>query len=158
MRKITKRAAVVATSAVLAVAGGTAAFAYAANWFKGDGTADAKTSTIQNVHAKITVAENLYPGKSIAIKADDLNNPNDYPVQITGISVASIADPSGAGCDQGKAGFAFNSLPANTKVAKGTTAHSVDLGNMVMSPTADPVCAGRTLTVNLTLAGEIAPA
>lgn len=156
MRKMTKRAAVIGTSAVLAVAGGTAAFAYATGWFHGDGTAAATTSTIQNVHASFTVAGNLYPGKIIDVNNAHVSNPNDYTVQITGVSVASVVDPGGAGCTQSKAGFTFDSLPAGTTVANGTTAENVNLGHMTMSQTADPVCAGRALTVNLTLAGEIA--
>jgi hypothetical protein len=153
---MTKRAAVIGTSAVLAVAGGTAAFAYAAGWFKGDGTATATTSTIQNVHATITVAGKIYPGLSVPITTDQINNPNDYPVLIKDITVTGIAGNPG-GCDQSKAGFSFNSLPANTTVAKGISAHDVPLGNIVLSPDADPVCANKALTVNVTLAGEIAP-
>lgn len=156
MRTMTKRAAVIATGAVLAVAGGTAAFAYATGWFKGDGTATATTSEIKNVSAKITIADRIYPGKSISIKTNQIDNPNDYPVLIKGISVAGIAGNPG-GCDQSKAGFSFNSLPANTTVAAGRSATNVDLGNIVLSQDADPVCANKTLTVNLTLAGEIAP-
>jgi hypothetical protein len=158
MRKLTKRAAVIATGAVIAVTGSTAAFAYAAGWFKGDGTAAATTAEIKNVHAAITVSGHIYPGLSVPIVASQIDNPNDYPVQINGISVASVTDPSGAGCDQSKAGFSFDGLPSGTKVAKGFSAQNVALGNIVMSATADPVCAGRALTVNLTLAGEITTA
>jgi hypothetical protein len=155
MRKMTKRAAVIATGAVIAVTGSTAAFAYAAGWFKGDGTAAATTSAIQNVHASITVSGHVYPGLSVPLTSSPVSNPNDYPVRITGITVADVADPSGAGCTQSKAGFTFDSLPGDATVATNTTSN-VNLGKMKMSETADPVCAGRTLTVNLTLAGEIA--
>jgi hypothetical protein len=155
MRKITKRSAVIATGAVFAVTGGTAAFAYNAGWFKGDGTAAATTSAIQNVHATITVSGHIYPGLSIPITTNQIDNPNDYPVLIKGISVAGIAGNPG-GCDQSKAGFSFTDLPSGTTVAKGVSAHDVPLGNIVLSANADPVCANKALTVNLTLAGEIA--
>jgi hypothetical protein len=157
MRKITKRAAVIATTAVIAVGGGTAAFAYAAGWFHGDGTATASTSAIKNVNAVVTVSGPVYPGKVIAITNAQVANPNDYPVLVTGVTVASVTDPSGAGCDQSKAGFSFSEVPS-TKVESGQTPGNVSLGKMTMSPDADPVCAGHTLTVNLTLAGEIANA
>jgi hypothetical protein len=158
MRKMTKRAAVIATGAVIAVTGSTAAFAYAAGWFKGDTAVTATTSAIANVHATIVVANNaanhLYPGRSVPVSASTISNPNDFAVQIN--SIGNISSISGApNCGGNEAQLTFSEMPSGTTVPAHTTSANVPLGKVTMGVTADPACAGATLTVNAALTGEI---
>ena len=156
MRQFTKRSAAIVTGSVLAVAGGTAAFAYASGWFSGSSNTYAKTSTIGNVTAEIDLTpsadNNLYPGKAVNITNATITNPNDFPVVITGATVTAVNGKSG--CSQSDAGFAFTSV-ASPKIIKGTH-NGVALGTISLSKTAAPACAGANLTVVATLQGEIA--
>lgn len=160
MGNFTKRSAAVVAGSVLAVAGGTAAFAYAQGWFSGNGSVTATASTIQTVTATVnlgaTDATRLYPGKSVPISNVTVTNPNDYPVLITGISVAGVSSTNKPGCATGEANLSFAPVPAGTTLnaGQGTT---VNLGSISMGQNANPVCSGAVLTVSANLEGEIAP-
>ncbi|MCY1140696.1 hypothetical protein OWR29_22085 [Actinoplanes sp. Pm04-4] len=158
MRQFTKRSAAIVTGSVLAVAGGTAAFAYASGWFQGSATTYATTSTIGNVTAVIDIrpggaVNNLYPGKLVELKGVTVTNPNDYKVKITSVDTVTV---SGAGdCGQTQAGITFPELNTS-KVFNSGENTNVDLGDIKMSEDALPVCANKTLTVTATLKGEVA--
>ena len=142
MGKITKRSAAIVGGSILAVTGGTAAFAYASGWFTGTGSVAASSSEIKVVNAVVTLGNTaetrLYPGKVVPITAN-VTNPNDYPVRITGITVDNVtAKP---GCGKAQADLSFGTVP---------------LGSIKMGPAADPACANASFTVTAVLAGEIA--
>ncbi|GAB2628235.1 hypothetical protein Aab01nite_22500 [Paractinoplanes abujensis] len=159
MRKLTKRSAAIVTGSVLAVAGGTAAFAYATNWFSGSTTTQVTTSTIKSVTATVNLRgnadNNFYPGKAVPITNATVTNPNDFPVQITGLTNIAV---TGGSCDQGKAGFELTNLTTRTFEKNSGPVTNVALGTLTMSRTADPACAGSSLTITATLAGGIAEA
>jgi hypothetical protein len=156
MRKITKRSAAVATGAVLAVAGGTAAFAVASGWFSGSGTVYASSSTIKTVQATVDTRSlsNLYPGKSVKV-VGTVNNPNDFSVQIDTISLSSLISNK-SGCGAGEAKLSFGAVPAGTLVPAGTSPTTVDLGTLTMGTDAAAACAGATFSVSASMTGEIA--
>ncbi|WP_127497931.1 hypothetical protein [Actinoplanes solisilvae] len=159
MRKLTKRSAAVVVGSVLAITGGTAAFAYVQGWFRGTSTTYAATSTIGDLTAVIDVrtgsANNFYPGKIVELHNVTVNNPNDYKVKI--LEVTSVAVTGGGDCDQTKAGFSFPELNTTTVFNSGANP-AIDLGDLKMSTDADPVCAAKGgLTVTATLKGDIAP-
>lgn len=160
MRKLTKRSVAIVAGSVLAVAGGTAAFAYATGWFKGDATVGATASTITNVHVEFQISNSadkrLFPGRVVALPTTTVENPNDYPVQINTIVVQSVASTAAPGCTQEKAGLVFGAVPVR-KLNPGTNTN-VALGTITMSNTADPVCSGADLLVKANMTGEIAPA
>ncbi|GAA4930548.1 hypothetical protein [Actinoplanes utahensis] len=161
MGNFTKRSAAVVAGSVLAVAGGTAAFAYAQGWFSGNGTVYAASSSILPVRATAnlgsTTTSRLYPGKTVAITSASLNNPNDYPVQVTEIAISNVTSNK-QGCGAGEAKLEFGAVPAGTTVASGTTATAVSLGSITMDEEALPVCAGAVFTITANLTGGIADA
>lgn len=153
MRKLTRRSAAIVTGSILAVAGGTAAFAYNNGWFSGDSTVTAAASTIQTLHATVNLGSSrLWPGHRVQVTVPSLNNTNEYPVKITGISVSSVSSTP-TGCGQSEAGLTFESTPATTLTPGGNS--NVSLGLIKMSPDASSVCAGKVLTVSATLTGEL---
>ncbi|XVV11940.1 hypothetical protein ACQP2X_45185 [Actinoplanes sp. CA-131856] len=158
MRKFTKRSAAIVAGSVMAVAGGTAAFAYASGWFSGNGTAYAASSTIGNVTATANLgnapANRLYPNKAVAVTTATVNNPNDYPVRITGVTVTNVTSTK-AGCGAGEAKLTFIDVPT-IDLATGTHT-DVALGKVKMDEQAMPVCAGAVFTITASLVGEIAP-
>ncbi|MDY7084518.1 MAG: hypothetical protein SYR96_05375 [Actinomycetota bacterium] len=160
MRKFTKRSAAIVTGSVLAVAGGTAAFAYASGWFEGSSTTQVTTSTIRNVTATVNLRgnadNNFYPGKAVPITNATVTNPNDFPVQITGLNNIVVSGKDG--CDQSKARFELTNLTTQTFDKSASPTTDVALGTLTMSRTADPACAGGNLTITATLTGGIAEA
>ncbi|WP_250003040.1 hypothetical protein [Actinoplanes sp. M2I2] len=160
MRQFTKRSAAIVTGSVLAVAGGTAAFAYASGWFQGSSTTQVTTSTIKNVTATVNLRgnadNNFFPGKAVDITNASVTNPNDFPVQLTGLT--NIAVSGKEGCTQEQAGFTLTNLTNRTFDKSATPVTNVPLGTLTMSRTADPICAGGSLVVTATLQGGIAEA
>lgn len=158
MRMLTKRSVAIVAGCVLAVAGGTAAFAYATGWFKGDATVGATASAITNVHVEFQIPNSpdkrLFPGRIVALPTLTVENPNDYPVQIDSIAVQTVVSQAAPGCTQDKAGLVFGTVPAR-KLNPGSNTN-VQLGTITMSNTADPVCSGADLLVKANMTGEIA--
>jgi hypothetical protein len=158
MGNFTKRTAAMVAGSIFAVAGGTAAFAYAQGWFSGNGTVTAASSAILPVTATTnlgaTSESRLFPGRTVPISAVTVTNPNDYPVQINAITVSALTTNK-AGCGIDEADLSFGAVPAGTTMGAGQSAN-VPLGSITMAQTADPACAGASFTVTATLAGEIA--
>ena len=159
MRKITKRSATVAAAVVIAVGGGTAAFAYASGWFQGGGNASAYSSTILPVTATITIpdAAHLYPGASIPLSGA-VNNPNDYKVKVTSVSITGVsAIKNGAtntDCDLGTADLHAD-FGAQFDVNSKTTINPQSVGTLTMGGNAVPQCAGSRITAVLQFGGEL---
>jgi hypothetical protein len=156
MRKITKRSAAIVAGSALALTGGTAAFAFANGWFSGDGTVYAASSSIQTIHAVVSLGNTpqsrLYPGKSVAV-GGPVNNPNDYKVKINSITVSAVASNK-SGCGKEQAHLEFLTPPDAAVLNTGANPE-VALGSIKMGQDAEPVCAGATLTVSATMTGEI---
>ncbi|SNY06416.1 hypothetical protein [Paractinoplanes atraurantiacus] len=157
MRKFTKRSAAIVAGGVMAVAGGTAAFAYASGWFNGNATAYAASSTIGNVTATANLgnaqANRLYPNKAVPVTTATVNNPNDYTVRVTGVTITNVTSTK-SGCGVGEAKLSFIDVPT-ADFPTGTTANAA-LGSVKMGPDAEPVCAGAVFTITASLQGEIA--
>jgi hypothetical protein len=159
MRKITKRSATVAAAVVIAVGGGTAAFAYATGWFQGGGTAAAYSSTIQPVTATIVIPDtaHLYPGASIPLTGA-VTNPNDYKVKVTSVSVTSVsAIKNGAtntDCVLGTADL-HATFGTQFDVNSQATNNGQSVGTLTMGGDAVPQCAGSRITAVLQFGGEL---
>jgi hypothetical protein len=155
MRKMTKRSAIVIGS-IVAVVGGTAAFAYASGWFQGDARVGATASSIQNVHIEFqvpnTAEARLWPGREVTLPTQTVTNLNDYPVRITDINVTTLTTDK-AGCTQTTAGIDFPSVPTFTLQPGNNT--GVALGTIKMSPDADKACSDASLLVDATMVGEL---
>jgi hypothetical protein len=167
MRKITKRSAATLAATVIAIGGGTAAFAYATGWFKGSGDVKATSSAIQTVTAVVDLpssdpAKRLFPGRTFAVTGT-VTNPNDYKVRINSASVSGIsatkADNSvNSACgSNGSAGLALALPSAGLVINPGTGTPNVALGNLSMAEGASPDCANSRITATLTLTGELIP-
>jgi hypothetical protein len=144
MRKITKRAGVIIGVAALGISGGVA---WAAWSILGTATATATATTAQPV--TITAqATGLYPGgtKTLSLTA---NNPNPFPVEITGVGSPTITTSNQA-CSISNITFtpSVNSVvlqPGNTAQA------SVGTASMPLSAL-DP-CQGVTFTITSSVSG-----
>ncbi|MEU8814474.1 hypothetical protein [Actinoplanes sp. NPDC048796] len=158
MRKFTKRSAAIVAGGVMAVAGGTAAFAYAQGWFKGNATAYAASSTIGDVTAQVDLTvsptNRLYPNKAVPVTTATITNPNDYPVRITGATVTNVSSNK-TGCGTNEAKLSIINVPT-LDLPQGTH-NNQSLGFVKMSEFAEPVCAGASFTITASLVGEIAP-
>lgn len=160
MGKSTKRSVAMVAGSVLAVAGGTAAFAYASGWFKGDGTVYAASSKIQDVTARIDLGKTkdslLFPGRTVDITGK-VTNPNDYPVEITKIEILKFSSSKG-NCDQAKAALSFGAVPAGTAFGAYEKEKSAPLGSITMGKNAHEDCAGASFLLTVKLSGGIADA
>jgi len=158
MGKSTKRSVAMVAGSVLAVAGGTAAFAYASGWFKGDGTVYAASSKIQDVTAKIDLGKTkdslLFPGRTVGITGK-VTNPNDYPVEITKIEILNLYS-SKEKCDKADADLTFGDVPKSTTIGAYEKEKSVPLGSITMGKNAHEDCAGAAFVLTVKLTGGIA--
>jgi hypothetical protein len=159
MRKITKRSVALVAGSVLAVAGGTAAFAYASGWFNGNATVTAAASTIQTVQVQIPIANTqltrLWPGHEVTLPSVSINNPNDYPVKINTIGVQNVTSANKPDCGKDQAHLSFGVVPASTVLQPGTNS-GVNLGKITMGDDAEAKCSGAGLVVTANMTGEIA--
>jgi hypothetical protein len=89
MRKLTKRSAVIAGAAVVAV-GGLGVAAFANGWLvNGSGSATATSSEVKAMNADITLNGNVFPGRSLNAVAS-VDNPNEFPVLLTGLTYTGV--------------------------------------------------------------------
>lgn len=161
MRNFTKRTAAIVGATVIAVGGGTAAFAYASGWFNGGYSASAVSSDIQDVTATVTVAntaENrLFPGKTINVTGT-LTNPNDYAVKINSVEIVGVTSTKGGGNNGACSGAAANlsaTLAATYTLTPGQSASNLPIGSLTMGQNAVKECAGSVITTNLKFNGEL---
>lgn len=161
MRKLTKRSAAVVTGSILAVTGGTAAFAYASGWFNGQGNASASSSAIQPVIANINGVSNIWPGHAVNATAS-IGNYNEYPVTATSVDANSIVvkvyETNGVlstTCDQEKAHIVLNDNPDDVNIDPTTTVNATFTNFVAMTGDADPACAGKVFKITFKLNGEL---
>lgn len=167
MRKITKRSVAILSGSVLAVAGGTAAFAYASGWFNGQGNVTATSSTIQPVVANITGVSNVWPNHWVDASVQ-LGNYNEFPVTAQSVDttnppVVKVYDDAAAltagtestACGAGDADIVLNNNPEDVNVAAGAWVNTTFTNFIAMDTTADPACAGKIFKVTFKLNGDI---
>jgi hypothetical protein len=96
MRKISKRAAVIAVSAVAAV--GLAGTAFAFWTTPGDGNGSGTTGSVASITVnQTTTVSGLYPGGGAVSLAGSFDNPNTHPVHINNVT-ATVLGTNNGGC------------------------------------------------------------
>jgi hypothetical protein len=168
MRKITKRSAAVAGAIVIAIGGGTAAFAYASGWFNGTGNLTATSATVQPVTATITAVGNVWPNHAAAASVS-IGNFNQYPVTAKAVDTASppvvtVFDNAAAAnnntpstaCAASDADIVLGAV-VETTLAGGATKNVTFPNFVTMADTAHQNCAGKVFKVTFKINGEIAP-
>ncbi|WP_433297872.1 hypothetical protein ACQP2F_42060 [Actinoplanes sp. CA-030573] len=165
MRKLTKRSAAFVGGSVLAITGGTAAFAYASGWFNGSGTVNAQSSTIQPVIATINGVSNIWPGHAVNATAS-IGNYNEYPVTATSVDAKSIvvkvydnaADVNNkkesTDCGQNDAHITLAD-PDDVNIDAGKTVGATFPNFVSMTEDASPKCAGKIFKITFKLNGEL---
>jgi hypothetical protein len=159
MRKITKRSAAVVGAIVIAIGGGTAAFAYASGWFQGGGTATATSASIKPVTATIVIPDtaHLFPGATVPIKGS-VTNPNEYKVEVTGVTISDVTSTKGSTnngeCAKNAADLSATFAKKFT-LAPNQTVDNWDIGTITMGIKAVPQCADSRITATLAFAGEL---
>ncbi len=83
MRKNTKRSAVIAGVAAVAIGGGAAAWAFTGWNIGGNGSGEANASTITPLTAESSFKETLYPGIKTSMLTK-VTNSNEFAVKLTG--------------------------------------------------------------------------
>lgn len=143
MRKISKRSAVVLGAAGVVVVAGVA---YAAWTSTGAGSGSVTSTTaVNSTIGSDTTGTPLYPGavKTFTVSID---NPNDYPVVVNGISAGSSTATSG-GCAAGTVTSAAVTNPGSTIAAHGSAVYTL---TATMSGSATDACKSQTFTLPLT--------
>jgi hypothetical protein len=161
MRKITKRSAIIATAAVVAIGGGAAA--WAAGWnIGGTGTGDASAASITPLTAAIDLGSTtVYPGLVVNVTGK-VNNPNDFPVQVTdanvvptGVVVTGGTAPSDAGACQnsllGTPAVLTQNFLGTPIIAKNST--GTDVNSHVVIGDLPQTCAGTHIKVTYSFTG-----
>jgi hypothetical protein len=152
MRKISKRAAVIATTATLALGGGAA---YAAWLVNGAGVAGASSASVAQLTTDdLTVSGGLYPTAVRNVQVV-VRNSNEFPVDITSITDSGglTVTPTDAGCASSNVFFTPTAYPDGVTVpAAGGLAMQ---GTVSMRSDAPEACKGKAFGVHLTIAGKV---
>ncbi len=124
MRIFTRRKAV-ALAAVLAVGGGTAAYAYWTTGGSGSGSASAGTTSNIVVNQTGSAITGMYPGQTVNLSGNFTNTANPGSVYITAVTASvhaftsSVVDAAKPACTQ--ADFSIGgTAPVGAEVAHGT--------------------------------------
>jgi hypothetical protein len=163
MRKITKRSAAIITASIVGV-GALGGVAMANGWLVGGkGYASATGSTVTDMRADISLNGNLFPGANLIAKAE-VDNPNEFPVKLSGISNPAITATKGgypnAACVSalGAAGLASvtPTIPATAPVIGAGAANQVV--NLPLTITQDfpQACANTLINLTFDFAGTSA--
>ncbi|MEV5716735.1 hypothetical protein AB0L41_22795 [Amycolatopsis mediterranei] len=142
MRKISKRAAIVLGAAGVVVVAGVA---YAAWTSTGGGTGSVSSTT--SVNSSITPGSSgsaLYPGGGTDFTVT-IDNPNDYPVVVTGISAGSSNVVNG--CAAGTVTSPASTSTSGTIAAKGNRTYTL---HATMNADAADACKSQTFVLPLT--------
>jgi hypothetical protein len=150
MRTSTKRIATIATAAVIAVGGATAARAW---WsIEGDGSATAKAGDAQKVTVEGT-ATGLFPGGFVDVSLTG-KNPNPFAVDIFGGAVTKVESDSSA-CDP--ANFTVNEnmtfKGVHLDAGPGSTTTTKLAKAVGLKGTAPDACKNVTFKITATLKG-----
>ena len=118
-----KKKGLLATVAVLAVAG--AAVAYWSGAGSGSGTGGTASSTSGLVANQTTVLAPMYPGDSAQTLSGNFDNPNEGPIYVSTVtaSIASVTKAAGAPagtCDASDFTLANATMAVNAQVPAGT--------------------------------------
>jgi hypothetical protein len=154
MRRISRRAAVVA---VLVLAVGVAGIASAAWLASGTGSGNAKATTAQaltTVDASADTTAQLFPGGTgdLVIK---IHNPNSYPVQVQTITQNGTPTASGGSGTCTTTGVSLTTISGATdNVPASSTAEFTHAGKVSMSNASDDGCQGATFTIPVSLSGQ----
>jgi hypothetical protein len=134
----------------LVLGGGVAYAAWSASG-TGSGAAKATTAQVLTVTAGTTTAD-LYPGFTQGDVFLTVNNPNPYPVRITGLTPGAVTTSSGT-CTASNISI-LTATGLNITVPAATAAAAVTVPNIVtMAAAAPDACQGVTFTIAVTLAG-----
>ena len=142
MRKISKRSAIVLGAAGVVVVAGVA---YAAWSSSGSGTGSVSSTTA--VNSAITPGSSgsvLYPGGGTDFTVT-IDNPNDYPVVVTGISAGSSDAVNG--CAAGSVTSAAPASTPGTIAAHGSGSYTL---HAQMNAGATDACKSQTFVLPLT--------
>jgi hypothetical protein len=149
MAKFTKRSAAVIAGTAVVVLGGGAAFAAVNGWsIGGSGSAEANVATITPLTATAVINGNIYPGKVTTITTK-INNPNEFPVKLTGTisPTGATVTPAAAACLSAlpNASVLSTDFPGQPAVPAGAANYSVNsnltVGNIPQA------CEGKKITV-----------
>jgi hypothetical protein len=154
MRRITRKAAVVAA---LVLALGVAGVAGAAWLASGTGSGNAKATTAQGLttlDASADTTAQLFPGGTgdLVVK---IKNPNPYPVQVQTITQNGVptADGGHSGCTT--TGVSLTTVTGATdNVPANSTVEFTHTGKVSMDNTSQDACQGATFTIPVSLAGQ----
>jgi hypothetical protein len=150
MRKITKRSAAVITAAVVAVGGGSAAWAYWTFGGTGNAAVAAGTAVRLNVH-DLVVEGPLVPG----MRADvtfTVDNSNKFPVVITGISYGNRASSPLAGCAGQIEQVTGASLPGSRDIPAESSRTYTFNDSLKLIDNPETACQGQSYTFDVVLA------
>ncbi|MFG1608604.1 hypothetical protein [Actinoplanes sp. NPDC049265] len=155
MKRNSKRAAIVAATAVVAIGGGAAAWAA---WFStGSASASGTAGTSANVDVEnLAIVGNVRPGHPADLQFQ-LHNQNDYAVNVTGLDVTSITS-STPGCTASDAFIkSLTSVPAPGLIAASATTSTINwVGAVKTIADPDDACKGASLTVTVSVTAESA--
>jgi|SRR3954469_24113168 hypothetical protein len=155
MRKISKRAAVIATTATLALGGGAA---YAIWAVGGVGAVNATSSSVAPLTATtVNMTEKLYPGVQRSVTVD-IKNSNDFPIVVSGLTRGIVDSSDATACSPDYIDFVPSAIPAGTSVGmkSGSTDGTLTLGGVVSMKNDAPLgCASKTFTVHVNVAGQV---
>jgi hypothetical protein len=150
---------VVSVTAGLGVLASGAAYAYWSATGSGSAAVGSVTAQPLTVAASSTVVVDLYPGKTDTVSFA-VNNPNPYPVSLSGASVNGAATSNNEALCPGATNLTVAtgpfSLSGTVPAASGSTPGTLTVsiaGLVTMKTTADNNCQGRTFTVPLTVSG-----
>jgi hypothetical protein len=169
MRKFTKRSAAIATAAVVAVGGAGAA--YAAWLLSGSGAGAATASTAQGLTIKdlngntladdVSVSPAFFPGSTNDV-GFTVENPNPFPVRITGIVLTVGASTNEPNCVAGNVTVNSSAalpiasslvVPAKVGAVNGSSAISY-AGALSMIENAHDDCQGATFPISVALSAN----
>ena len=154
MRKNTKRSAVIAGVATVAIAGGAAA--WAAGWgVEGDGEATATASTITKMSATSNINGKIHPGFQTTMSSA-VTNQNDFAVKLTGSVTPRIVTVTPANEDCRAAilspGILNTDFPGTPTIPAGANGFAVT-SNITIGQNLPEACAGKVIKVTYGFTG-----
>lgn len=153
MKNLSRRG-LAATIVLLVGLGVTVAFAAWTNNGTGNATAKAQSAqALTTVDVSASTPATLYPGATGDLLLR-INNPNPYPVRVTGVTGnGAITSDAGASCT-GSTGVTFtNQTGLSLDVAANTASTFTLSGSVAMSNASHTSCQGAVFTVPVTLTG-----
>ena len=149
MRKMSRKAVVLLTAALLAVAG--AAFAYWTVTGSGTGSANTGATTPITVNQTSTVT-GLVPGTAAQALSGTFDNPNSGPVYVTSVT-ATVTGTDKTGCTASDYTITGSPATVATQVAAGSSVGSwsgISIAFNNKPSTNQDACKGATVTISYT--------